>query len=646
MPFTQFNNLDFDQIRESIKDYIRSNSNFTDFDFEGSNFSILIDILAYNTYITAFNSNMIANESFLDSATLRENVVSLARNIGYVPRSRKSSRAVISFSTPFVGDSQTVTLKAGLVCVGNIANSSYVFSIPEDITVNSYLIGGSGIDNGERSADFVNIPVYEGTYLTKKFTVDTSIKQRFIINNSFVDTSSIRVYVAEENQNGLGKEYKLVDNIINIDKNSEVYLLQEIKDEKYEIIFGDGIFGKKLGNKWKITITYIVTNGENGNGVSNFSFSGSLESSGGAPIITNETIIVSALQSSREGAEIESIDSIKNYAARSYSAQNRAVSPRDYEAIIKKIYPDTESVSVVGGEELDPPEFGSVLLSIKPKNGTFLSDFTKSQILSDLRNYSVSGIKPRIIDLKILYVEIDSSIYYNKSFVSTPDSLKTSIISSLNSYASSSDLGKFGGRFKYSKVQQVIDNTNSAITSNITKVRMRRDMKASLNNFAQYEVCFGNEFHIKPEGLNIKSTGFKIEGEPDTVYLTDIPNKNANGLLDGSKMGVLSLVKRSQDTLNTTVVIKSVGTVDYSIGEVILNTIKITSTEVEDGIVQIQAFPESNDVIGLKDLFIIFDVGSSVPTINMKKDTISSGESISGVNFPTTSSYPNGKLTR
>ena len=646
MPFTQFNNLDFDQIRDSIKDYLRANSNFTDFDFEGSNFSILIDILAYNTYITAFNSNMVANESFLDSATLRENVVSLARNIGYTPRSRKSSKAVVTFSVPFVGDSQTLTLKSGLVCVGNVSNSSYVFSIPEDITVNAPLLGGSGEDFGERIADFVNINVYEGTYLTKQFTIDSSIKQRFILDNPFIDTSSIRVYIAEENQSGVGREYQLVDNIIDVNKDSEIYLLQEIKDEKYEIIFGDGIFGKKLGNGWRVTVSYIVTNGESGNGASNFSFSGSFTSSSGATIVPSETVIVSALQSSREGSSIESIDSIKNYAPKYYSSQNRAVTARDYETIIKKIYPDTESVSVVGGEELDPPEFGSVILSIKPKNGTFLSDFTKSQILSQLKNYSVSGINQRIVDLKILYVEIDSSIYYNSSFVNTADTLKSSVISSLNTYASSSDLGKFGGRFKYSKVQQVIDNTDSAITSNITKVRMRRDMKASLNNFAQYEVCFGNEFHIKPEGLNIKSTGFKIEGEPDTVYFTDIPNKNANGLPDGSGMGVLSLVKRSQSQETTEVVIKSVGTVDYKIGEVLVNTIKITSTDIEDGIVQIQAFPESNDVIGLKDLYIVFDVGSSVSTINMKKDTISSGESVSGTRFPSTSSYPNGKLTR
>jgi hypothetical protein len=651
MPFTQYSNLDFDQIRESIKDYLRANSNFTDFDFEGSNFSILIDILAYNTYITAFNSNMIANESFLDSATMRENVVSLARNIGYVPRSRKCSKATVSFSVPFNGASQTLSLKAGLVCVGNYSNSSYVFSIPEDIEVQAPLVGGSGEGDGLRIADFTNVSVYEGTFLTKTFTVDSSIKQRFILENSFVDTSTIRVYVKSgSGQTGKGKEYFLVDNIVDVDSNSEIYLLQEIKDEKYELLFGDGYFGKKLPNGAIITINYIVTNGENGNGVSNFSFSGSFTSSNDSPINPDETIIVSTLSNSKEGSEIETVDSIKYFAPKSYSSQNRAVTTRDYETIIKKIYPDTEAVLVVGGEELVPPEFGSVNISIKPKNGTFLSDFTKQEVLSKLKNYSLAGINQKIIDLKILYVEIESSVYYNSSQSSTSDNLKSSVITALNNYASSSDLGRFGGRFKYSKLLQVIDNVDEAIMSNITKVKMRRDMKVSLNNFAQYELCFGNQFHINADGYNIKSTGFKIEGDPDTLYFTDVPNKITTGPnagnLDGSGKGVLSVVKKSQDSIGTRVVVKSAGVINYITGEIILGTIKIRSTDIADGIIQIQAFPESNDVIGLKDLYLIFDVSSSVSSINMKKDTISSGESTSGTRFKSTSSYPNGKLTR
>ena len=351
-------------------------------------------------------------------------------------------------------------------------------------------------------------------------------------------------------------------------------------------------------------------------------------------------------QSSQNGSDIESLDSIKYFAPRIYSSQYRAVTARYYEAIIKKIYPETESVAVVGGEELDPPEFGSVTISIKPKNGTYVSDFSKSRILSDLKQYSISGINQKIIDLKILYVEIDSSIYYNYSQVSAVESLKTKITNSLTQYSNSLDLNKFGGRFKYSKVQQIIDNTDNAITSNITKVRMRRDLKALTNQFAQYELCFGNKFHINSSGYNIKSTGFKISGETDTVYLTDVPNKTSSGDLDGSGMGVLSIVKSLSDG-TIKVIAKSAGTVDYSKGEIKLTTLNITSTSLTNDIIEIQAYPESNDVLGLKDLYLNFSISKS--TINMVRDVIASGDEISGTVFSRdyyTSSYSNGNLTR
>ena len=638
MPFTKFTDLDFSQIRESIKDYLRSNSNFTDFDFEGSNFSVLIDVLAYNTYVNSFNANMIANESFLESATLRENVVSLARNVGYVPRSRTSSKANISFSALFNSDSPTLTLKAGLVCVGNESNSSYTFSIPEDITTTTSLIGGGPTEEfGERLAEFNEIDIYQGVFLTKRFTIDNSIKQKFILDNSFIDTSSIRVYVSGPGESGRGVEYFQVENIINVDKNSFIYLIQEIKDEKYEIIFGDGIFGRKLENGSVITVNYIVTDGSDGNGVSSFSFSGTFVGSRDNLITPNETVVPFTIQRSTGGSEIENLDSIKYFAPRMYSAQYRAVTARDYETIIKRIYPETESVSIVGGEELDPPEFGSVNISIKPKNSTYLSDFTKSNILSQLKNYSLTGINQKIVDLKILYVEIDSSIYYNSSQASTSDDLKTTIIKSLNTYSSSMGANKFGGRFKYSKLLNVIDRVDTAVTSNITKVRMRRDMKCVLNRPSQYELCFGNEFHVKCDGYNIKSTGFTIEGDPETVYLTDVPDP-------GEETGIISIVKRVPDSSAVRVVVKSAGTVDYIKGEILINPLIITSTEIPDNIIQVQAFPESNDVLAYKDLYLIFDVSNS--TINMVKDTISSGEKISGVGFPVVSSYPNGKLTR
>ena len=623
MPFTKFTNLDFDQIKTSIKDYLRANSTFTDFDFEGSNFSVLIDTLAYNTYIIAFNSNMVVNESFLDSATVRENVVSLARNIGYVPRSRTAAKAQVSFNIPTTA-TPTLTLQAGLVCIGSVDNTSYTFSIPDNISSN--VVDGA--------ASFNNIDIYQGTFLTKQFTVDGSLDQRFILNNSFIDTSTISVYVKGINDSGLGVEYSSVDNILNVDSSSRIYLLQEVQDEKYELLFGDGLIGKKLENNAVITVNYIVTDGEDGNGASSFSFAGSTSpnsETGSVSVITN--------QSSQNGSEIESIDSVKYFAPRIYSSQYRAVTSRDYEAIIKKIYPDTESVAVIGGEELVPAQFGRVFISIKPKNGTFVSDFNKQQIKNKLKQYSISGINQEIIDLKILYVEIDSSIYYNYAQVSAVESLKTKVINSLAEYSDSVDLNSFGGRFKYSKVLQIIDNTDIAITSNITKIKIRRDLKALINQFAQYELCFGNKFHINSGGFNIKSTGFKISADSDTVYLTDVPNS------DG-KTGILSIVKPLSDG-TTRIVAKSAGTIDYAKGEIKLGTINIISTSKPNNIIEIQAFPESNDVVGLRDLYLNFSIEKS--TINMVRDVIASGDEISGTAFIKdyyTSSYSNGNLIR
>jgi len=643
MPFTKFTNLDFDQIKVSLKDYIRSNSNFTDFDFEGSNFSVLIDTLAYNTYITAFNSNMTVNESFLDSATLRENVVSLARNIGYVPKSRTAAQATVSFDVTTNGNTPSLTLQAGLVCVGSYNDTSYVFSIPESITSTTTQATDSNGNIISSTASFNNIVVYQGTYLSKTYTVNGSLDQRFLIDNSFVDTSTIKVYVKGAADTGLGKEYRKVDNILNITDTSETYLIQEVTDERYELLFGDGIFGKKIENDAIITVTYIVTDGTEGNGAASFSYAGSVASSSNQIQLPTSSPTVTTVSSAANGGNIESIDSIKYFAPRLYSSQYRAVTARDYESVIQQIYPNTESVSVVGGEELDPPEFGTVFITIKPKNGEFVSDFDKQSILSNLKSYTLAGINQKLLDLKLLYVELDSFVYYDPSKVSTASDLKTRITNGLSSYASSTDLNKFGGRFKYSKVLNVIDNIDDAITSNISRVIIRRNLRALTNQFAQYELCFGNSFHINPEGRNIKSTGFTIQGRTDTVYITDIPNKNSDGTLDGSGKGILAIVKASADA-SSNLVVASAGIVDYTHGEVILSTVNITSTVKTNNIIEIQAFPESNDVVGLKDLYLSFAVGDS--EINMVKDTITSGEQISGVGYKVTSSYSNGALIR
>ena len=570
MPFTKFTNLDFDQIKTSIKDYLRANSTFTDFDFEGSNFSVLIDTLAYNTYITAFNSNLVVNESFLDSATVRENVVSLARNIGYVPSSRTASTANISF-TVNAENTGTVTLQSGLVCTGSLKGSSYVFSVPENVSAT--------VSNNV--ATFSNLEVKEGTFLKKTFIVNGSLDQRFILDNSFIDTSTIIVYVKGPSDSGNGNQYRLVENIFEINSSSETFLIQEVQDEKYELLFGDGIFGRKLENDSVVTVTYIVTNGKEGNGASSFAFAGSFTDDAGV-VISPSVSSITTNQSSQNGSDIESIDSIRNFAPRLYSSQYRAVTPGDYETIIKsKIFPNAESVSVVGGEELEPPQFGKVLISIKPKGGTFVSDFNKQQIKSKLKLYSVSGIDTDILDAKILYIEIDSSVYYNSSQVSSPDNLKTKVVNALNSYSNSSQLNSFGGRFKYSKVLRVIDATDAAITSNITNVRIRRDLKAKINAPTQYEICYGNRFHVNASGKNIKSTGFKIVGETATVYFTDTPNEDL-------KTGTISIVKDVETITNadgTTsssipIVVQSAGTVDYVKGEILIGAITILLSKI------------------------------------------------------------------
>jgi len=529
-----------------------------------------------------------------------------------------------------------MTLQAGLVCVGATNDSNYIFSIPEDVTTT--------ISSGVGS--FTDLKIYQGTFLKKTFVVDGSIDQRFVLDNSFIDSSTIVVKVKGLSDTGDGREYSLANNILNLNATSEIYLIQEVQDEKYELLFGDGYFGKKLETGSIITVSYIITDGKNGNGASNFSFSGRVTDSDDNIIVPSGSITVSTVNSAANGGDIEPIESIKYFAPRIYASQYRAVTNRDYEAIIQSIYPNTESVSVVGGEELDPPQYGNVFISIKPKNGNFVSDFDKNNILTRLKEYSISGINQQIVDLKVLYVEIDTAVYYNSSQVTSVNDLKTNVTSVLNTFSSSS-INQFGGRFKYSKLCQTIDNVDDAISSNITRVKIRRNLNALIETPGQYELCYGNRFHINPEGFNIKSTGFTIAGSTELYYFTDVPNKKGDGTLDGSGKGILTVTRDIRDSSGNYMIdrtLNPVGTVDYVKGELIINTITITSTVESNNIIEIQAVPESNDVIGLKDLYLSFDVSNS--TINMVRDTITSGEQTSGVGYKSTSSYLNGELKR
>jgi hypothetical protein len=633
MTLVNFTNLDFDQIKTSIKDYLRSNSNFTDYDFEGSNLSILIDTLAYNTYITSYNANMVSNEVFIDSATLRENVVSLARNIGYVPRSRTSSRANISFfvdTTNLSTNPITITLKKGIICTSsaNFGGENYTFSIVNDITV--------PVVNG--IALFENIEVYEGSFITQNFTVDSNNpNQKYILSNANIDTSTIEVSVRNTESSSIVRKFVRSDNLFDINPDSKVFFIQEIGDQRYELIFGDGIFGQKLNNLNYVDVSYIITNGENGNGVSNFSYSGRLVDNNNR-VITNGISLIATNISSRSGEEIESVSSIKNYAPRIYAAQNRAVTANDYESLIPKIYPEAESVSVFGGEDLNPPQYGKVFISIKPFNGPFVPNSIKNNLKNQLKKYSVAGIVPEFLDLKFLYVEFDSSIYYNENLISDSNQLVTIVNENITRYAKSSELNKYGARFKYSKFLKLIDESNNSITSNITKIVMRRDLKAYLNQFGDYEICYGNQFYIKSSaGFNIKSSGFTVSGITETLYLTDIPLSSNEGKIIFFKL----------NSNGYTIVNGNAGRINYLKGEIILFSVNLSNTNVkngEDNFIEISAVPKSNDIIGLQDLYLQLDIKNS--KINAISDQISSGADISGTNYTFTSSYTNGDLVR
>tara|TARA_R110001606_G_C15403103_1_gene653515 strand:- start:11297 stop:13354 length:2058 start_codon:yes stop_codon:yes gene_type:complete len=643
MPLVNFSNLDFDQIKTSIKDYLRANSNFTDYDYEGSNLSTIIDTLAYNTYITSYNANMVTNEVFIDGATLRENVVSLARNIGYVPKSRNAAKASISFAVDTSSTTAvSVTLKRGIVTVSSnrFANVNYVFSIPDDITIPV---------NSDGLAIFNNIDTHEGTHLTQTFNVSSRTpNQKYILTNSGIDTDLITVLVREGAGSTITRTYKQFSSLYEVDSTSPVYFIQEIENERYELLFGDGVFGLKLQEPNIVEIGYITSSGEDGNGISQFTFAGQLVDNNNTPI-TNGISLITTEQQSFGGSDIESVESVKKNAPQIYASQNRAVTAADYEVLIPRIYPEAESVSAFGGEELTPPQYGKVFISVKPENGVHLSTTIKEDITRELRKYSVAGIVSEIVDLKYLYVESDSYVYYNENKAPSSSVVSSLVTSNIGSYANSTELNKFGARFKYSKYQKIIDDTHVSITSNITTINIRRDMEPLLNAYAEYELCFGNRFYIKNHGhspvsngtvvgYNIKTSAFKVSGISGDVYLGDKPNP-------GLKTGSIFLFKLNSPT-EPVVVKQNIGIIDYVKGEIKLNPIKIISTSVNRGtpLIEVSAVPYSNDVIGLQDLYLQLDTNNVV--VNTVSDQIASGDDVSGSNYIVTSSYSNGSIVR
>ena len=644
MPLLNFTGLDFDQIKSTLKDYLKSNSDFTDYDFEGSNLSTILNVLAYNTYITSYNANMVSNEVFIDSATLRENVVSLARNIGYLPRSKKASRVKINFFADISSVSPTpptVVLKKGAV-VGTskqFNGQSFVFGITEDKSV-------SVVDG---IASFDEVEVYEGQVIEQSFEYSTRNPfNKFILSNAGIDLDTLKVSVKPSPNSSVSLNYTRQDDLFDPDSgstitgSSPIYFIQEIEDEQYEIIFGDGIFGKKLEDGNQINVSYIKTTGEDANGIANFAFSGKLvyTRNDSTTNVTSGISLVTANESSSGGQAIESTESIKKYAPQVYATQNRALTANDYEILIpNKIYPETESISVYGGEELVPPQYGKVFISIKPRTGDFISNAIKENIKRDLKKYSVAGIVPEILDLKYLFIETDSKVYYNVNLAKNVANVSTLAKSNIDKYSGSAELNKYGARFKYSKFLKIIDQSHESISSNITTIQIRRDLRIAVDQFAEYAVDFGNQFHISSmEGYNIRSTAFKVLDITDPVYLFDIPNSD-------KKKGKISLFTLPGERTGPPVVVRrNVGEIDYTKGRITLNPINIVSGKSKDSveILEISAIPESNDVIGLQDLYLQLDKSN----VDMIVDEITSGADPSGSTYTVTPSYTAGSIVR
>ena len=593
MPYTQLNNLDFANVKTALKEYMRAQTDFTDYDFEGSAITQILDVLAYNTYYTAFNTNMVVNELFLDSATLRDNVVSLAKQLGYTPKSITAPKASVSMALTFSGTSPAeVAIRSGSGFVTNYDGSLYRYVLKENMRV-------SVVNN---VATFTDIPIYEGSQIVTNTTVNSNLdSQRFIIDNSGVDISTLNVRVFQAINSTIFKDYKQANNILDIGASDEVYFVSEIEDEKYEIFFGDGVLGKKLEDNNVIQMSYIVTNGTATNGAKTFTFNGLMEDENGTTITLPFSISsISTTSVASGGADIETIDKIKYNAPKYYGSQNRAVTGNDYKAIVRNLYPATSDVIVFGGEEQVPPAYGKVFLSVKPNEAASLSSFTKNELTKELKKYTVASIRPEFVDPSILYLELTSNIYYTGTKTqSLPAEIATKASTAIVEYLKTSQTEKFNGKFRYSKFIGVIDNSDISINSNDTTVMMRKDFIAQINSSSYYEICYQNAFYVDCNNPVVSSTGFTVFEFPTyTSYLED-----RNGKIVLYRLDPVSGDKILLDD--------SVGTINYEKGEIEMTNFTILKGTFSDNRIELRVKPANKDIEVKREMYLDVDVSKS-----------------------------------
>ena len=590
MPYTQVSNLDYGDIKTVLKEYLRAQSDFTDYDFEGSTWSVLLDTLAYNTYYTAFNTNLVVNELFLDSASLRDNVVAIAKQLGYTPKSITAPQAFVSFNNTFTGTAPNVAyFRAGSAFTTIFDNTLYQYTLVDDYS--------TPVVNGV--ATFSDIPIFEGSYLKQSYTINTALKnQRFVLNNTNIDTSSIRVKVYLTQSASAYTVYERAENILDLNSTSFAYYLNEIEDENYEIFFGDGVIGNALENGNFIEVSYLVTNGPVTNGAKTFVFNGLVNDVDENVYPANITI--TSVEAATGGEDIETIDKIKFNAPKFFGTQNRAVTADDYASIVRNIYPSVSDIIVYGGEETEPPDYGTVKLVIKPENTAFISGLVKKQILDELKQYNVASVRPEILDPSILYIELNTSVYYDR--IKTAESrsqITNKVIEAIEDYTKESNTEKFNGKFRYSKYVAVTDAVDRAINSTTMEVTLRKDFFPQINSTTSYEICFKNEFRKSYDDVIVQSTGFVVTEYPsNTVFLKDQDGK---------------MVLYTIDTTSSSEVIlnDNVGSVDYVKGEVMLDNLTIIKGSLGDNTIQLRAQPKNDDVNAVRELYLDVDITNS-----------------------------------
>ena len=612
----QISELDFENIKASLKRFLSNQNEFKDYDFEGSSLSILLDVLSYNTHYLSYNANFVANEMFLDTAELRSSVASLAKLVGYTPISARAPVADLKIVIND-GSGSTITIPAGTKFSSVIDEVSYSF-----VTIGEKVI--QPVD-GVYTAQSLN--VYEGTYVSYNYVVNTSdVDQRFLIPSDKVDTTTIRVTVQNSSSDLTVNTYTKATSITELDSTSKVFFLQEAEDGQYEIYFGDGVIGKKLDDDNIVTISYVVTNQTEANGASSFNVLGSIAG------FTDITVTVNS--NAQGGSEPETIESIRKNVPNFYSSQDRAVTIEDYKSKVKQLYANTQAVSAWGGENAETPFYGRVYISILPTSGSNLTESTKARIVTDLKKYSVASVTPVIVDPEITNVLLTSTVKFDeKTTTKTADTLKSNVIDTITNY-NLNTLQKFDTMFRHSKLTGLIDDTDESILSNITTVRLRKSFVPTIGSSTKYTINFANALynphsgHASVEGGILSSTGFKIEGDTTTVwYLDDDGQGNVRRYkLDGS---VRSYANSTQ------------GTINYTSGLVEVNSLNVSNIENIRGaastVIEVTVKPNSNDIVPIRNQVLDIDIANSLVTV--EADTLVGGSANAGIGYTTTSSY-------